>query len=76
MRASRKKRRKIMREWLSTITKAISGRRARPTARWPKCAPVDLRLLARQRAQAQVGLGWRARAQLGDEVAEVRVAPT
>ena len=34
--------------------------------------PVDLRLLARQRAQAQVGLGGRARAHAGDEVAEVR----
>ena len=33
---SRKKRRKIMRQWLSTITKAISGRRARPIVRWPK----------------------------------------
>ena len=36
MRASSKKRRKIMREWLSTITKAINGRRARPICRWPK----------------------------------------
>ena len=34
-------------------------------------APVDLRLLARQRAQAQVGLGLRARPMAGDEVAEV-----
>ena len=34
--------------------------------------PVDLRLLARQRAQPQVGLGRRARAHAGDEVAEVR----
>ena len=33
---SRKKRRKIWREWHSTITKAISGRRARPICRWPK----------------------------------------
>jgi hypothetical protein len=30
------KRRKIVRQWLSTMTKAISGRRARPTAKWPK----------------------------------------
>jgi hypothetical protein len=37
-------------------------------------APVHLRLLTGQRAQAQVGLGWRPRAQLGDEVPEVRVA--
>ena len=33
----RKKRRKIWREWLSTMTNAISGRRARPISRWPKC---------------------------------------
>jgi len=33
--------------------------------------PVDLRLLARQRAQAQEGLGRRARAVAGHEVAEV-----
>ena len=38
-------------------------------------APVHLRLLARQRAQAQVGLGGRARAVAGHEVAEV-VGPT
>ena len=37
-------------------------------------SPIDLRLLTGQRAQAQVGLGWRPRAQLSDEVAEVRVA--
>ena len=36
IRASRKKRRKIIRQWLSTMTKAINGRRARPTAKWPK----------------------------------------
>ena len=36
IRASRKKRRKICREWLSTMTKAISGRRARPISRCPK----------------------------------------
>jgi hypothetical protein len=34
--------------------------------------PVDLRLLARQRAQAQVGLSGRAWAHAGDEQAEVR----
>ena len=37
MRASRKKRRKIWREKLSTMTNAINGRRARPIARCPKC---------------------------------------
>ena len=36
--------------------------------------PVDLRLLAGQRAQAQVGLGGRARAHVGHEVAQVRGA--
>ena len=36
--------------------------------------PVDLCLLARQRAQAQVGLGRRARAHAGDEVAQMRGA--
>ena len=36
--------------------------------------PVDLRLLAGQGAQAQVGLGRRTRAHAGHEVAEVRAA--
>jgi hypothetical protein len=36
MRASRQKRRKICREWLNTITNAISGRRARPISMYPK----------------------------------------
>ena len=37
-------------------------------------APVALHLLARQRAQAQIGLGDRTRAHAGDEVAEVLAA--
>ena len=36
MRAFRLKRRKMRREWVSTIKKAIRGCVARPTTRWPK----------------------------------------
>jgi len=39
-----------------------------------KLTPVDLRLLARQRAQPQVGPGHRARAVAGHDVAEVIAA--
>jgi hypothetical protein len=46
MRASRKKRRKIWREELSTMAKAIKGRRARPDHEMTKMSPVNLRLLA------------------------------
>ena len=38
MRASRKKRRKMWREKLSTMTNAIKERRARPIVMWPKWA--------------------------------------
>ena len=57
MRASRKKRRKIWREWLSTMTNAISGRRARPISQMAEVAPVDLCLFAGQAAQTQIRLG-------------------
>src|SRR5208283_4935064 len=50
IRASRKKRRKIRRERLKTMTKAMSGRRARPICRCPKwpqstwaCSPASVR---------------------------------
>jgi hypothetical protein len=53
------------------MTKAISGRRARPITRWPKWPQSHLRLFAGQRAQAQIGLRLRARPMAGDDVAEV-----
>ena len=52
-------------------------RPARPAdAQVAEVRPVDLRLLAGQGAQAQVRLGGRARAQAGDQVAEVLAAAT
>jgi hypothetical protein len=74
MRASRKKRRKIMRAVAEHHHEGHQRAPGTADCQMAEVAPVHLRLLARQRAQAQVGLGWRPRAQLGDEVAEVRVA--
>lgn len=42
----------------------------------PEVAPVDLHLFARQRAQAQVGLGRRARAHRAHQVAKVAALPS
>ena len=58
---------------LNGVITVLAGRR------WPlqvaKMTPIDLHLLARQRAQPQISLGRRARALGADQVAEVAALP-
>src|SRR5450755_551725 len=70
MRASRKKRRKMWREKLSTMTNTPSRSDA-PAYRYvTKMGPVTLGLLPGQRAQAQIGLRFRTWPMAGDDGAE------
>jgi hypothetical protein len=62
-----------MRDHASTITKAISARRARPISRWPKC-PVHLGLFAGQRREPQVRFGLRSRPVQGNQMTSVQPA--